>query len=117
MLGRKRESILQREWKTKDSKSVWAKAYPRNRRPYVLGPDYVWTNVILILGSSCYALLELEKARVADVAMVRTILTSKFDEPCAKRIAGDAVCTKVLSVHKVAPGSHRGGGHIEHTTM
>ena len=57
MLGRKRESILQREWKTKESKSVWAKSYPRKRRPYVLGPDYGWTNVIFILGSVSVAVL------------------------------------------------------------
>ena len=36
--------------------------------------------------------------------MPRVILLPKFDQQCAKRIAGDAVCNQLLSVHKVPPG-------------
>ena len=36
--------------------------------------------------------------------MPSVILLPKFDQQCAKRIAGDAVCNQLLSVHKVPSG-------------
>ena len=68
------------------------------------------------LGSSSSPCLELGKACLRDVVMVKVILVPKFEQQCAMRIAKDEVCTKLLGVRDVPLGGTGQNCHLPRWT-